>query len=175
MFRIILLLLIGAPAMAQTDSVIKHIREQYQVVNAHIGQYRKAEVNMEGISTEGAVLEGYYAGDTLKLLVHDVYGEMYRWRLEIYYEAGKPIFCYRRLHKYAVPIYESTFTASQVTVDEDRTYFKDGKMIRWIDDKNKTFQQRNSLFIKTEKDYLKTAVDLRKVIKTGRYDRRDWQ
>jgi hypothetical protein len=65
--------------------------------------------------------------------------------------------------------------ASQVTVDEDRAYFKDGKMIRWIDDQNKTFQQRDSLFLKTEKDYLKTAVDLRKVIKTGRYDQRDWQ
>lgn len=175
MFRIILLLFTGVPAMAQTDVVLKHIREQYQTVNAHIGQYRKTEVNMEGISAEGAVLEGYYAGDTLKLLVHDVYGEMYRWRLEIYYEAEKPIFCYRRQYKYAVPIYESTFAADKVTVDEDRAYFKDGKMIRWIDDKNKTFQQRNDLFVKTEKDYLKTAVTLRKVIKTGRYDQRDWQ
>lgn len=175
MFRITLLLLIGVPAMAQTDSVLKHIREQYQTVNTHIGQYRKTEVNMEGISTEGAILEGYYAGDTLKLLVYDVYGEMRRWRLEIYYEAEKPLFFYRRVYRYAVPMYDSTFAASQVAVDEDRAYFKDDKMVRWIDDKNKTFQQRNGLFIKTEKDYLKTAVDLRKVIKTGRYDQRDWQ
>lgn len=161
--------------MAQTDSVLEHIREQYQTVNTQIGQYRKTEVNMEGISTEGAVLEGYYAGDTLKLLVHDIFGEMGHKRLEVYYEAEKPVFCYRRVYTYAVPMYDSAFANTQVTVSENRAYFKDGKMIRWIDDKNKTFQQRNSLFVKTEKDYLKTAVDLRKVIKTGRYDQRDWQ
>ncbi|WP_186774221.1 hypothetical protein [Chitinophaga pinensis] len=55
MFRIILLLLTRMPAMAQTDSLREHIREQSQTVNEHINQYRKTAVNMEGTSTSRIV------------------------------------------------------------------------------------------------------------------------
>ena len=161
--------------MAQSDSVLKHIREHYKTVNEHISKYRKVEVDMEGISTEGAMLEGYYAGDTLKLLVHNVFGEMGRKRLEVYYEADKPVFCYMRTYTYPAPMYDAAFASREVTVSEDRAYFKEGKMIRWMDEKQHTFQQRNNAFVSTEQYYLKTAVDLRKVIKTGRYNQRDWQ
>lgn len=168
---LILMLLTAASVRAQTgDSALQQIRQVYQEVNQHIASYRMKDVYMEGISTEGATLQGYYAGDTLRLMVQDVMGEMYKYRLEVYYEADTPVFYYERWYLYEVPLFDPAFDVHKSKVSETRGYFTGGKMIRWIDEKNSIFQQRNTAFIKTEQTFLKTAVDLRQVLKAGYFD-----
>jgi hypothetical protein len=45
-----------------------------------------------------------------------------------------------------------------------------GKLVRLIDEKNSIFTKRDTGFIKTEQDYLKSAADLYKIIFAHRYD-----
>ncbi|SHM93741.1 hypothetical protein [Chitinophaga sp. CF418] len=171
MLRILsFLLILSLQGFAQTENVLQQIRERYQEVNKNIGSYRVAEVYMLGISTEGAVLEGYFTGDTLQLMVQDVTGETGRYRLEVYYDKGAPVFYYNRDYEYEVPIYDSTFNQHKITIGECRAYFDKGKMIRLIDEKNRIFAKRDAKFIKTEQEYLKTAADLYKIVFAHRYE-----
>ncbi|UPK71411.1 hypothetical protein [Chitinophaga filiformis] len=158
------LLLLNLQAFAQTDNALQHIKERYQEVNKNISSYRMARVDLPDISTEGADLEGYFTGDTLQLMVHTIYGEMGKMRLEVYYEKGAPVFYYDRDYKYEVPMYDSTFEQHKMAVKEYRGYFYKGKMIRLIDEKNLIFTKRDEEFIKTEQEYLKSAADLYKII-----------
>jgi hypothetical protein len=164
------LLVLNLQAFAQTENVLQHIRDRYQEVNKNISSYRVAGIDMVDFSTEGGSLEGYFVGDTLQMMVRVVYGEMGRDRLEVYYDKSTPVFFYNRHYKYEVPIHDSTFDQHKWAVDEERGYFHQGKMVRWIDKKNKIFTTRDAAFVKTEGQYLKSAADLYKIIFAHRYD-----
>jgi len=171
MLRVLsILLILNLQVSAQTENALQHIKERYQEVNKNIGSYRVARVDMPDISTEGADLEGYFTGDTLQMMVHTIYGEMGKSRLEVYYEKGSPVFYYDRDYKYEVPMYDSTFEQHKIAVKEYRGYFSKGKMIRLIDEKNRLFTKRDAEFIKTEQEYLKSAADLYKIIFAHRYE-----
>jgi len=145
MLRILsLLLILHLQVFAQTENTLQHIREQYQEVNKNISSYRLAEVYISGISTEGASLEGYFTGDTLQLMVEELFGEMGKYRLEVYYDKGAPVFYYMRDYEYEVPMYDSTFNQHKITIEETRAYLDKGKMIRLIDGKNRIFTKRGS-------------------------------
>lgn len=168
---LILLLIAGLPAMAQTeDRALQQAKATYQEVNLHIASYKVTEVYMEGISTEGATVEGYYAGDTLRLMVQEVMGETGKYRLEVYYKADKPVFYYERSYAYQRPITHPAFDKYEPKISEVRGYFDNGKMIRWIDEKSHIFLKRDNAFVKTEQTFLKTAVDLREILKAGHFD-----
>lgn len=161
MLRILpFLMILNIPAFAQTENVLQHIRDRYQEINKNIQSYRVETVDIPGISTEGADVTGYFAGDTLQMIVEAVYGEMAKSRLEVYYDKGAPVFFYDREYRYEVPMYDSTFNEHKMAIDEERTYFHQGKMVRWIDQKNRTFTVRNAAFIKKEQEYLESAADL---------------
>ena len=71
------------------------------------------------------------------------YGETGKAIEEYYVRNGRLIFMYRGLHRYNVPIYltperakgigSDPFDPEKTTVAEERYYFHDSKMIRWVD------------------------------------------
>ncbi|MCF6405631.1 hypothetical protein L3C95_22185 [Chitinophaga filiformis] len=164
-------LLLSFPVFAQTDSILQHIRERYEEVNKNISSYRRVEVYLSGISAEGASLEGYFTGDSLQLMIEDVCGETGKYRLEVYYDKGAPVFYYMRDYKYEVPMYDSTFGQHNIAVAEHRGYFYKGKMIRMIDEKNRIFTKRDAAFIKTEQQYFESITESYKIIFAHRHEK----
>src|ERR1044072_8176173 len=144
----------------QADSRVDHIRERYQQINAKISTYRHIEIESGEESSEGGGVTGYLSKDTVMLIVEDVYGEMGKTRTEIYFDHAAPVFIYDRDYKYSRPMYDSTFDEKETQIAEDRTYFYNNKLIRWIDKEHKTRVERDPAFTEKEQALLKYARGL---------------
>ncbi len=124
-------------ATYQDSDIIKGIQSRYAAVNAQQKTYRKIEkVDLE-MSTEGVDYEGYYAGDTLQLLVLTVYGEMGKEITSCYFDKGQLVFVYDVRYAYAAPLYDKQFDEKKSTRKEHRYYFHQRKMIRWVNEHHK--------------------------------------
>ncbi|MFX1708871.1 hypothetical protein PV783_33205 [Chitinophaga sp. CC14] len=144
----------------QSGTDTRHITERYQEINARIGTYRQVVVDTEERSTEGGEVTGYFSGDSIMLITEDVYGEMGKKRTEIYYDHGTPVFIYRRDYHYSVPMYDNTFSNANISVEEDRVYFRKGNMIKWINKKKVPLTKRDPSFTAYEQRLLKYAARL---------------
>lgn len=147
-------------AVCQTDTSTRHITDRYREINAHTGSYRQVVIESEQQSTEGGEVTGYFSGDSIVLIVENVFGEMGKTRAEIYYDRGAPVFIYSRDYHYRIPMYSSTFSNKDVTVEEDRAYFKNDKMIKWINKKKVPLIKRDQSFITYEQHLLEYAQQL---------------
>lgn len=153
-------LVFGPFLLLQTDNRLENIRSKYQQINANLHTYKQIETDPEWKSTEGGAITGYFLKDSIMLIVEDVFGEMARARTEIYFDKGAPIFIFSRDYSYSVPMYDSSFNDTKIKVKEDRAYFYNNKMIRWIDNQKTVFLSRNKAYIEYEQNCLKEAKHL---------------
>jgi len=128
---------------------IKKIREEYKIINSDTS-YLIIEKDLEDLSTEGGTLVSYYKKNILKKAVILIYGEMGKKTMEYYYKNGNVIFVFVKEYFYDSPIYDEGFKISYT--DDNRYYFHQNKLIKWIDDKrvNRNIYDVKSLQIGTE-------------------------
>ncbi|HKG96173.1 MAG TPA: hypothetical protein VKA97_00040 [Pyrinomonadaceae bacterium] len=117
---------------AQGPDPIPAIRQQYAAINRGAAKYRKIQKELLGFSAEGGVLIAYLKGPSIVKISATFYGEMGRATDEFYYSNDKLIFVFRRHSHYRAPL-----TGKVVRITEDRYYFKDDKLIRWIGEDGK--------------------------------------
>lgn len=144
----------------QSGTDTRHITERYREINARIGTYRQVVLDTEEQSIEGGEVRGYFSGDSIMLITEDVYGEMGKKRIEIYYDHGTPVFIYRRDYHYSVPMYDSTFNSADISVEEDRAYFQKNTLIKWINKKKVPLTKRDPSFTAHEQRLLKYTARL---------------
>lgn len=144
----------------QSGTDTRHIMERYREINAGIRTYHQVVIDTEERSTEGGAVTGYFSGDSIVLIVEDVYGEMGKKRAEIYYDQGTPVFIYTRDYHYNIPMYDSSFSSKNIRIEEDRAYFQKGNMIKWINKKKVPLTKRDQLFTNHEQQLLKYATRL---------------
>lgn len=114
------------------EKVIKNIREEYKKINSDTNLI-VIEKDLTGLSTEGGVLFSYYDKAGLRKAVLTFYGEMGKRIDEYYFKDGKLIFLFKQEFHYNQPIYiEDGFKIERT--EENRYYFCDEKLVRWIDD-----------------------------------------
>ena len=143
-----------------TTPILKDIRDKYQEINANRPAYRKVWAEPLGETSGDGEVIGYFFKDSIRLIEECMYGEMGKSQRSIYYDKGAPVFIFLRESTYNVPYYDSTFNSNLTKVEEDRSYFHQGKMIRWIDAKKKVFSARDKAYIENEAGALSLAKEL---------------
>jgi hypothetical protein len=114
------------------EGAISLIRQRYAAVNRGLPKYRAVKKELSGFSTEGGELVAYFDGPTVMKLSATHYGETGRSLEEFYYWEGKLIFAFRKRDTYDRPM-----SGKVSKTAEDRFYFNDGVLIRWVDERGR--------------------------------------
>jgi hypothetical protein len=140
---------------AQGPDPIQTIRQQYAAINRGAARYKKVQKELLGFSAEGGVLVAYLRGPSIVKISATFYGEIGRATDEFYYSNDKLIFVYRKhLH------YSGQLTGKVVRTTENRYYFKDDKLIRWIGEDGKQVSTTAPEFSQAEARLLASSKQL---------------
>ena len=128
-------------------NIVRDIRAKFKTINENISTYSKVEVDLMGHSTEGGYYLKYLDKNEIKKVSVTYYGETAKLEIEYYLWEGKVFFIFHQHFRYNSPIYLNidlpeegieAYDENKTVVEENRYYFKDNKLIRWINnDKNK--------------------------------------
>jgi hypothetical protein len=153
---VVIIVLFGCSAFlqtkAQSQDPVQAIRRQYAAINRNAAKYQKVKKELLGFSAEGGELVAYLSGPSIVKITATFFGEMGRATDEYYYSNDKLIFVFRK-HSH----YSGQLTGKVVRTTENRFYFKDDKLIRWIDEKGKPVSSAGSEFGAKESEYLASS------------------
>ena len=150
---------------AVADPAISQIRAEYQAIRKALPTYSEESVDLADESTEGGEAKIYRDKQKdIRLIRTNQYGEMGKTIMEFYYQNGSLIFAYRESHQYNAPFYMTPEKAKEVgsepfdpkktKIVENRYYFLNGKMIRWLDEAKKQIDTRTTEFKEAETEIL---------------------
>lgn len=142
-------------ARAQKDDGIESIREHYAEINRKASSYRKVKKELSGFSAEGGELLAYFHGPSIMKMAATFFGETGKATEEYYYWEGKLIFVLQTDHRYDKPL-----SGKVVKKTENRFYFKDDKLIRWIDENGKQVATDSPEFNDKQTEFLKSSNHL---------------
>ena len=149
--HIILTLLIfgtGHCFAQSNDSIISDIRTKYQHIRDNLKSYDTTMIDIWDESTEGGQGTAFYDGNSLRLIETIWFGETGKRKTEYYFDNGQLFFAFDTDCEYNRPIYwdekkakefndSITFDPNKTIVKEDRYYFHNEKLIRWLDNDKK--------------------------------------
>ncbi|HEX5170959.1 MAG TPA: hypothetical protein VFW11_17410 [Cyclobacteriaceae bacterium] len=147
---------LAACQQIDTTKVIENIRKQYLEINSRLDTYQKATKDILGESSEGGQADVYYDGDSMKKMVITHYGAIGKVTAEYYIQETKVFFIFIKRTVYDKPIYEKGSKVS--AVEEDRFYFYEDKMIRWIDSSKNIVNPATEIFQLKEKELLNASL-----------------
>jgi hypothetical protein len=141
----------SAANLPATD-LISSIRKRYALINKSLPKYRKVKKELSGFSTEGGELAAYFDGKAIVKIATVNQGETGKSVEDFYYWDEKLIFVFRKEDKYDAP-----FSGKVTRTTENRFYFSDGKLIRWIDENAKQVAPGASEYLKKQSDYARAS------------------
>ena len=97
-------------------------------------------------------MTAYLDGSNVVKVVANFYGEGGKAYEEYYYQDGKLIFVYRK-----DSIYTRHMSVRVGRTTEERFYFNDGQLIRWVGPGGKQVPSSNGAYQKKQADYIDTA------------------
>ena len=142
------------PAHSQTDDPIKTIRERYETINKSAAGYKSVKKELSGFSAEGGELVAYFDGPKIMKIVANHLGESGKAVEEYYYWDDRLIFVFRK-----DSIYDKPMSGKVARTAENRFYFSDDRLIRWIDENAKQREPGGSEYLEKEKDYLRLSKE----------------
>ncbi len=133
----------GLTVAQSTDETIKDIRTKYKYIRDNLHTYDTTMADVRNESTEGGLLTGYYNNNNLKLMEVWLLGETGKRKIEYYFDNEQLFFVFDTYYQYNRPIYwdekrakenndSETFDADKTVIKEDRYYFDNRRLIRWI-------------------------------------------
>jgi len=132
----------------QTADPIQAIRQQYAAINKGVRRYKRVKKELSGFSLEGGEMIAYFDGPAIVKIVATHYGEGGRASEEYYYANGKLIFVFRKDYRYDRPL-----SGKVVTTQENRFYFHNDGLVRWIDEMGKPVPPGMAEFPLKEEEY----------------------
>ncbi|HEX8354941.1 MAG TPA: hypothetical protein VF611_18685 [Pyrinomonadaceae bacterium] len=148
---VVSLFTLSGPASAnspQEKDSISFIRERYAAINKNQAKYRAVKKELSGFSTEGGELTAYFDGPKIVKIAVTNYGETNSFFEEFYYSDEKLIFVYRKQEIYNEPMNKV------VRTKENRFYFSDGELIRWVNENGKHVRAGDSQYPERRIHYL---------------------
>jgi len=112
----------------QSNDPVESIRQHYASINQSASRYRRVKKELMGFSPEGGEMTAYFHGPTVMKIMATHFGESGRTIEEYYFWNGKLIFVLSVDNRYDQPF------GKVVRKEETRLYFKDDKLIRWLND-----------------------------------------
>lgn len=142
------------PGGSHSDDPVAGIREHYAAINKGVKGYKTVKKELSGYSLEGGELVAYLDGPKIMKIVATHLGESGNNVEEYYYWDDKLIFVFSITSSYDRP-----GSGKVVRKSEDRCYFLNDRMIRWIDENGKHVASGSSEYGEKEKEYLQTSRD----------------
>jgi hypothetical protein len=142
---------LNADSFRVTDS-ISTIRRRYTIINQRLAKYRTIKKELSGFSAEGGELAAYFDGKAVMKIATINQGETGRSFEDFYYWNEKLIFVFRKQDTYDKP-----YSGKVVRTTENRFYFGDGKLIRWIDENGKQVAPGGIEYQKKQNEYLRAS------------------
>ncbi len=144
---------------------IADIRKEYQAIRGALRTSARESMELEDYSTEGGSAKAYRdAGGNIRLIRVELYGESGKVFEEYYYRNGLLIFAFYEHHRYNVPFNVSEeiaremgieqFNPKKTRISEDRYYFENGRMIKWLDEEKKDVPVQSKEFRDAAKEVL---------------------
>jgi hypothetical protein len=159
-FLTILILALAVPAAfanpgAQADDAIQSIRQHYAQINSSVPRYKRVKKELSGFSAKGGDLIAYFHGPSVMKMVANYLGESGKAAEEYYFWDGKLIFVLRTDFRYDKPL-----SGKVARKTEDRFYFSNDKLIRWIDENAKEVASDKPEYAEKQKEYLESSKQL---------------
>lgn len=167
---IAILVLLFSSALQANELAISHIRLEYKTIRDALPTLKKQTIELPDYSTDGGEATAYRDGhNNIRLIRVELYGESGKEFEEYYYQGKILFFAFYESHRYNVPYYVTeemakdaggiAFDARKTKIAQDRYYFDNGKMIRWIKEKREIGISSNE-FTDAESDILKFSSEL---------------
>jgi hypothetical protein len=150
---LLLTLFSSLSSSGQGDNVevrIKEIRKECDRINKDITKFKVVQEDINDQSAEGGILKKNYDGNTLRKAVFTFFGETGQLTSEGYFLNGELIFVLETEERYKSPIYMGK--AETKSKEENRFYFRNEKLIRWIGNDGKIIDA--GLYQEKEKEIL---------------------
>ena len=151
-----LFLLFSTPALfADSDAEIASIRQAYEQTHNNLCKFKTTEFDAGENSSEGVEAKAFRDKDgQIKLIKTIIYGEMGKNTREYYYANNQLIFVLDSNQTYNAPMYlddaqakaagVEPFDPTKTTTTENRYYFKNNQLIRWLDPQKKAIASNTS-------------------------------
>jgi hypothetical protein len=136
----------------QAEDLIRSIRRRYATINRNVPRYKRIKKELSGFSLEGGELAAYFNGRAIMKIVATHYGEMGRASEEYYYWDEKLIFVFLKEYRYDSPL-----SGKVARTKEDRLYFSDDRLIRWVDESGKQIEPSTSEYQVMESAHLEDS------------------
>jgi len=151
------------------------IMKVFNKINADIPKYKHKTIDMTGITRDGGTITGFYDGKELKKAMVEFYFDTGRDISEYYYDDGALALMVIQKYHYNRPYYydEERARANNDTIWYDdsksevktiRCYFKDGDMIKWVDENKLSRQPDSHEFTQQQKRSLSDSKRLKKML-----------
>ena len=144
------------------EDLAKDIRAHYAYINENLSSWDESKADVPGMSTEGGQLTAYVDLYFVKKIIVELYGEMGRLRDEYYFFDNSLVFVYSETHQYDKPFGETQ------KIIENRYYFHDGIMLRWLDLEKKEVPADSAEFKENEDRILREAEFFRQAVEDGK-------
>ena len=131
-------------AQANEEQQVKQIHEWFTTTNQEESTYQTKEVELNNLSTEGGSAKGFFSNHRLVKIEAKLYGETGNWIGEYYYHQAILYFVFTQTNHYNGHILAPKVKISRV--EENRYYFWEGKMIRWLDQHKKKVDPHSQIF-----------------------------
>jgi uncharacterized protein YacL (UPF0231 family) len=131
---------------------ITSIRQRYATINKNLSKYKAVKKELSGFSAEGGEMTAYFDGSSIVKIAATYYGESGRSFEEFYYWNDKLIFVFRKQQTYSKPM-----SGKVVKTSEDRFYFNNDELIRWINEQAKQVARSDSEYLKSQTHYLSSS------------------
>lgn len=147
LWTFIIALVMCNTSFAENQDILE-IRQEYKVIRSALPNLQEYSDTLLGFSAEGMDATIYKdKSGTIRLLKITAFGETGKLIAEYYYKGGDLIFAFKQSHRYNVPFYideerakelgSESFDPKKTKITENRYYFKNGKLIRWLDNDKK--------------------------------------
>ena len=133
------------------EEKVKSIRAKYAEIERELKDCRQVKRDLPDESAEGGELVAYFKGSNLRKLSTKLFGETGNLAEEYYFAGNELIFVFRAETRFSGP---NSGVVREKT--EQRFYFADGKLIRWLDRDHKEVTKDSSKF-ERERELLASA------------------
>ena len=143
------------PLSSHAQDPIQVIRARYATINKRAAGYKTVKKELSGFSLEGGQMVAHMDGTKIMKIVASHFGEGGKAVEEYYYWDDQLIFVLRVDSRYDKP-----GSGKVVRKEENRFYFNEGRLIRWVGHKAKQVKSSNSEYPEQEKQYIQLSKEL---------------
>lgn len=150
--------------------------KEYKKISQHLSEYSHKTIDLTGITEIGGTMTGYFKDKSLKMVAVEVFADTGRNYTEFYFSDDNLLFVLREDFSYNRPYHytEERARANNDTVwyDDKKTvmktaryYFKDERMMKWVDERGRDISDDSREFAFEEKKMFSDAKRLQKMMK----------